>query len=545
MRRLLPAAALVGALVAVPSTASGARAFTYGVSAAEVTPTSALLWAHAVKSGKVRIVVALDRRFTKGRVTKTLAATKANDLTVQARVRGLTPGRRYRYYFIQGRQRSLIGAFTTAPKPTAAKTIRFAVTGDADGIRTGGQNYWNKDGANNFATYDAMTREKNDFNVNLGDTMYSDAGTSLGFARAFTLAQKRAKYKLGLSYPKLVALRQSGAVYNQWDDHEFVDDFNRHSEGCDVGSIFTDGYACDIGAIWKAGVKAFREYMPVTYSAQNGTYRTFRWGKNLQIFILDERSFRSLRASEVKKDPSAAEPTAHVCDTAGNDDVAPRIPQRLRNTFALLYPALATPIAPECLAALNDSKRTMLGTRQYNAFTSAIRKSTAKWKVIVNEVPMMEFGINPYDDWEGYEHEREKLLTFLKNTVKNVAIVTTDFHTNWVNDARIKTWPEDGGPVPSGVKEFIGGGVADDLFGHEIDGVTGQADTWKLIDGAFLNQAPPNGPGMECSNMVTYGYIQVEASASSLKVVLKDNTGKQMTNSADGKPCGPWVLPAK
>jgi hypothetical protein len=187
----------------------------------------------------------------------------------------------------------------------------------------------------------------------------------------------------------------------------------------------------------------------------------------------------------------------------------------------------------------------MLGTRQYNAFTSAIRKSTAKWKVIVNEVPMMEFGINPYDDWEGYEHEREKLLTFLKNTVKNVAIVTTDFHTNWVNDARIKTWPEDGGPVPSGVKEFIGGGVADDLFGHEIDGVTGQADTWKLIDGAFLNQAPPNGPGMECSNMVTYGYIQVEASASSLKVVLKDNTGKQMTNSADGKPCGPWVLPAK
>ena len=99
-------------------------------------------------------------------------------------------------------------------------------------------------------------------------------------------------------------------------------------------------------------------------------------------------------------------------------------------------------------------------------------------KVIINEVPMMEFGINPYDDWEGYEAEREKLLTFLRNSVKNVAIVTTDFHSNWVNDARIKTWPEDGGPVPSGVEEFISGGVADDLFGNEIDNVAGGPGTW-------------------------------------------------------------------
>jgi hypothetical protein len=50
---------------------------------------------------------------------------------------------------------------------------------------------------------------------------------------------------------------------------------------------------------------------------------------------------------------------------------------------------------------------------------------------------------------------------------------------------------------------------------------------------------------MECSNMVTFGYVQVEASARSLKVVLKDNGGKQMTNAADGKPCGPWTLAAK
>jgi phosphodiesterase/alkaline phosphatase D-like protein len=541
MRRVLLAAALVSVLATVPTTAA-ATGFSYGVASAEVTSKSALLWAHAGKAGTVKLIVALDRKFTKGRVTKSVSAKKSNDLTVQSRVAKLAAGKRYYYFFVQGKQRSAIGTFKTAPKSTAGKTIRFAVTGDADVTRTNGHNYWNKDGAADWATYKAMTREKNDFNVNLGDTIYSDpsAGT-----RALTLAQKRAVYRQGLTYRHFLSMRAAGPVYNQWDDHEFIDDFTPKSEGCDVGSVFTPQYACNTKAIWKAGIKAFREYMPVTYSAKNGTYRTFRWGKNLEVFVLDERTFRSLRASEIKQDPSAPEPTAHVCDNAGNDDLAPRVPQRIRNLFGLVYPALSNPAPPACLAALNDPSRTMLGQRQYSAFTTAIKKSTARWKVIVNEVPMMEFGINPYDDWEGYESEREKLLTFLRDNVKNVAVVTTDFHTNWVNDARIKTWPEDGGPVPSGIKEFIAGGVADHLFGREIDDVAGKPDTWKLVDAAYLLRQPPDGPGMECSNMVTYGYAQLEASATKLKVVLKDNKGRQVVNASDNKPCGPWTLTAK
>ena len=544
MRRLLVAAALVSVLATVSSTAAAAP-FRYGVASAEVTANSALLWGHAVKSGKLRLVVGLDKKFKRERITKNVFALGSHDLTVQSRVAGLAPSTRYYYFFAQGKQRSVIGTFMTAPKATAAKTIRFAVTGDADPIRVNGHNYWNKDGSNDWATYMAMTREKNAFNVNLGDTIYSDAETDQGFPRAFSLDQKRAKYRLGLTYPSLLGLRQSGPVYNQWDDHEFVDDYTPKSQGCDVGSVATPQYACDIPSITQAGIKAFREYMPVTYSAQNGTYRTFRWGKNLEIFILDERSFRSIKASEVKQDAAAAEPTPHVCENGGNDDLAPRVPQRLRNLFALVYPALGNPVPPACLAALNDPNRTMLGSRQYNAFTTAIKNSTAKWKVIINEVPMMEFGINPYDDWEGYEAEREKLLAYLKDNVKNVAVMTTDFHTNWVNDARIKTWPEDGGPVPSGIKEFIAGGVADDLFGHEIDGVSGRENTWPLVDSAYLLRPPPDGPGMECSNMVTFGYAQVEASATSLKVELRDNKGQQIKNASDSKPCGPWTLAAK
>jgi phosphodiesterase/alkaline phosphatase D-like protein len=544
MRRLLPAAALLGALAAVPSSADAA-AFSYGVSSAEVTSSSVLLWTRAPKAGKVQVVVSTDRHFRKKSLVKGLKATKAGDLTVQSRIRALGAGKTYYYFFFQGKQRSDVGTFRTAPKSSASKTIRFAVTGDADPIKVNGHNVRNPEGAADMAAYQAMQKERNDFNVNLGDTIYSDSMVNKGYPLAFSLAQKRDKYKLLLTYKKVLNLRKSGAVYNQWDDHEFVDDFNRSSEACDVGSVPSAQYACPIQSIWKNGVTAFREYMPVTYSATNGTYRTFRWGKNLEIFILDERSFRSLRASEVKVDPSAPEPTAHVCENGGNDDLAPRVPQRIRNLFSLVYQPLANPVPQACLDALNSPQRTMLGSRQYNAFTSAIKRSSAKWKVIINEVPMMEFGINPYDDWEGYEFEREKLLTYLKNNVKNVAIVSTDFHANWVNDARIKTWPENGGPVPSGIMDFVAGGVADDTLGNEIDFVAGKPGTWPLVDGAYLLKQPPDGPGMQCSNMVTYGYVQLEASAKSLKVVLKDNKGRQMTNAADKKPCGPYTLSAK
>src|SRR5438045_5819739 len=120
MPRPVIAAALVTALAAVPSTA--AASFSDGVSSAEVTSSSALLWAHAGKAGKVQLVVALDRHFSRKRITKTAFAKKANDLTVQTRVAGLIPKMRYYYFFIQGKQRSLVGTFATAPKTTSAKT---------------------------------------------------------------------------------------------------------------------------------------------------------------------------------------------------------------------------------------------------------------------------------------------------------------------------------------------------------------------------------------------------------------------------------------
>ena len=88
------------------------------------------------------------------------------------------------------------------------------------------------------------------------------------------------------------------------------------------------------------GVKAFTDYAPVTYTDANGLYRSFRWGRNLELFFLDERSFRDAKAS-----------ANHVCDNpqTHQPDLAPTAPQHTRNTFALLVPSLAQPVSPACI----------------------------------------------------------------------------------------------------------------------------------------------------------------------------------------------------
>jgi phosphodiesterase/alkaline phosphatase D-like protein len=278
--------------------------------------------------------------------------------------------------------------------------------------------------------------------------------------------------------------------------------------------------------------------MPVTYTPQRGLYRTFRWGRNLELFFLDERSFRSAKAS-----------AGGACNTsAGTPDLAPTAPQSVRNAFAPLIPGLAQPVAPGCLAAINDPSRTMLGTDQYARFTSAIAASKATWKVVVNEVPIQQFYALPYDRWEGYAAERTQLLTYLRDNVKNVVFLTTDVHANMVNDARLQTL-EAGGPVNTGITEVTTGPVATKTYAGEINGSVGSASAANSIRTIFFNPPPPAGVGMTCSGLDEFSYAQVSVNATALTVNLKNIEGKPVLNTADrtkpGEACAPIVIPAK
>jgi alkaline phosphatase D len=503
MRRLIVIAAVFALVFAAVGAALQPPRFQYGVAAGEVRANSVRLWTWSPGPGSVRLEVSSSRTFRRVRLRHNVSASYKNDLTVQVPVTGLLPSARYWYRFIHGEAVSPVGTFETAPQATAGANVRFALSGDADA--TPGKN--GKPGFNRFQVYGRMAAERNDFNVNLGDTIYSDSDIP-GSKAALTVKAKWEKYKLGLALPALRQLRASAGLYSQWDDHEFINDFSR----------------AENGAVYPAGVKAFRDYTPVTYSPSLGLYRSFRWGKNLELFFLDERSFRSAKA-----------------DDACHGDLAPTLPQAVRNAFATLAPSLTSPPPAGCLETIDDPARTMLGARQYAAFAKAIKASTATFKVIVNEVPIQQFYALPYDRWEGYEAERQRLLHFLQANVKNVVFLTTDTHASLVNEARYQTLG--GTPESSGIWEAVTGPVATNSFAKEIDGFLGSPGAGTFIGSLFFKPPPPQGMGMRCVSLDVYSYAEVTVTSQTLTVSLRDVQGSPV-REITGIPCAPLVVTA-
>jgi alkaline phosphatase D len=519
----MAAALALAALALVPASAS-ARNFTLGVGASDVTRKSAILWTRANSAGPVTLRVSSANPHSSHVLQ--LEASESNDRTVQRRVTGLTPGTTYFYRFVQGGESSRTGKFTTAPRKTDDVTIRFAYSGDTDAERAPGKSNIfynglqgnNGLGAENFGIYREMAREGNHFNVNLGDTIYSDSEVPGKGALASTVAAKRAKYRLNLAVPALKTMRAAAGVYNQWDDHEFVNDFTPPENG---------------SAIYARGLKAFREYMPINYSSADGLYLHQRWGKNLDVFRLDGRTFRSAKAS-----------SNHTCDNpdTGQPDLAPTAPQSTRDLFALVVPSLSQPVSQACKNKINDPSRTLIGKHQLNRFLNEIQRSDAAFKVILNEVPIQQYYAFPYDRWEGYEAERKVLLHALENRgVKNVVFLATDNHAVYVNVVRYKTL-EQGGPKNSPYSEVATGPVSTMTNQREIDQATGGEGNGALVDGAFYSAPPPNGPGMQCSNLNIYSYAEVNVTSQLLTVTNKDVHGQVVGDQSDSDGVTPCVL---
>jgi alkaline phosphatase D len=512
MRLSLPAAVVV-MLAATGLAAGGAGpatgGFRYGVAAGEVTASSALVWTRPDRPGRLTVELSSAPGFGSIVARGTAVPSAARDLTVEQRLTGLRPATRYYYRFRQAGVLSPVGSFRTAPSPASDPTVRFAVSGDADA--TPGPN--GAPAFNRFQVYGRMAAERNDFNVNLGDTIYSDSEVG-GSKPALTVDAKRAKYRQNLSLPALRALRAATGLYSHWDDHEFVNDFSRAEDG---------------EALYQAGVEAFTEYAPVSYTPAAGLYRTFRWGKNLQLFFLDERSFRSAKAS-----------AGGVC---GNPpDVAPTAPPSLRTRLASLVPALGKPAPAACLDRIADPARTMLGAAQLARFLHHVRSSTATFKVVLNEVPLQQFYALPYDRWEGYAAERRTVVETLRK-VPNVVVLTTDLHANLVGDIRLRTL-EPGGPVASGITEVITGPVATNTFAREIDSIVGRPGAGALVAALFLKPPPPSGIGMRCVAPNTYSYAEVAVAATRLTVTLKDGAGRPVLD-VGGARCAPVVIRAR
>ena len=156
----------------------------------------------------------------------------------------------------------------------------------------------------------------------------------------------------------------------------------------------------------------------------------------------------------------------------------------------------------------------------------------------MNELPIQQYYVLPYDRWEGYEAERQRVLRALQN-VPNVVFLTTDVHATLVNDARFQTL-EPGGPRNSGLLDVTVGSAATANLGLEISDATGVPGAGMLADTAFFEPQPPAGVGMRCSIVDQFSYGQVRVTADRLTITPKGIDGRPQREG--GRPCGPFVL---
>lgn len=514
---------------AAPAVAAAEPAgFPEGVTVGEVRSTAAMFWTRAARSGPVRLKVSRNLSVVgcaappprPGSATTVLrrvaVAVASSDNAVRVAVSPLRPGARYFYRFCQGSSSSRLGQFETAPIATSTGAVRFALSGDADGTidpATGRPAY------NTFEAFGRMAAANNDFNVNLGDVMYSDSAVA-GVPPALSLTDKWAKYRLNFGYQHLRNLRSKAGLYNMWDDHEFVDNFNRPQFG---------------EALFEAGKKAFLDYNPVRFKPATGLYSRVRWGRNLEMFFLDERAFRSAPAS---LSPECRNPAT------GLPDPLPTLPQRLREQLGPqigLPPQASAIVSDACKAVIDDPARTLLGSAQLRAFQSAIAASRATFKIVVNAVPIQATYFDPFDRWEGYAAERTALLNFLRTRVRNVVFLTTDFHANMINNVRLGTFPEEGTSIDTGIVDFVTGPVALKTFAVDTDLKTGVPGASEAIR-QFLKAPRPAGLAMRCAALDAYSYAQVQVTSSALTVALRDAQGRPVMETPSGPSCPPVTI---
>ncbi|MBI3989063.1 MAG: alkaline phosphatase D family protein, partial [candidate division NC10 bacterium] len=445
--------------------------FTHGVASGDVTSSSALLWTRVDQAATLTAEVALDDSFSSIVASESVAATVDNDFTAKVDISRLDPASTYFYRFKADESVSPPGTFRTAPAPETSASVRFAWSSDSDG--SGIPSF------NNFEVLDRAREENLDFWVYLGDTAYMD---TFG-PKAETLEAMRAKYKQNREFPALRDLLAVTSTYAIWDDHEVEDNF--------------DGQTVD-PTLFANGRQAFQEYMPIREQpAALGFFQTFRWGTDLELFILDERSFRSASVEA-------------ICE----NDLLPTLPAFLRVQLGLA----PTP-PPGCLGALHDASRTMLGSLQKRRLKSALLQSDATWKIIINEVAIAElFGI-PYDRWEGYAAEREEILDFIRaRGIKNVLFLTGDLHGNIMTDVRRSILPD---PDPI-TKEFIAGPIAQTTLFESLVALLGSEEAANAFVSLLTSLAPP-----DCINLNTfaYGVVEIDEGTQNLTVTLKDDTG--------------------
>lgn len=306
-RRFLTTSAGALGAVAMPhlSRAADRPAVTHGVQSGDVTVDSGVVWARTDRPAQMLVEVATTESFRDARALPPIAALPDSDFTAKMLIENL-PGGQDIFYRVRFRDLShtavegepVTGRFRTAPADR--RDVSFVWGGDVAGQGWG----INPDDGGMF-TFSAMRKHRPDFFLHSGDTIYADgpiqSEVKLADGKiwknvtipekakvAETLDEYRAAHKYNFTDDNLRAFNAEVPIFVQWDDHEVTNNWSLSKE---LPATYKER---DIALLAARASRAFHEMYPMRESIvePGRVYRQISYGPHLDVFVLDERSYR-------------------------------------------------------------------------------------------------------------------------------------------------------------------------------------------------------------------------------------------------------------
>ena len=373
--------------------------FPYGVASGDATDSSVIIWTKIIPKNNndsiiVKWQISKKPDFKKIIIGNTLA-TKEKNFSVKILVSSLEANTIYYYRFYSAGQYSPIGKTKTLPSKNQNiknyKSVFFT-----------GSNY----SAGFFNAYAAVNKLKDISAIfHLGDYIYEYGNNSYPRKKirkvepdkeCISYEDYNKRYETYRLDTNLSKCHENYCWYMMWDDHEFADN-------CWYGGALNQQKNEDK---WQTrennALKAYLEWLPVSFKDKNKAYRSFNVGKLAKFILLDTR-------------------------LTGRDKQSDK----------------------------NDSTKSLLGKVQRQWLHSQLlqaKSDSVKWIIIMSQVMFAPLRIDGKvlnnDQWDGYEYEREKLLNFIdSNNFTNIVIISGDIHSSWAN--LVKT------PKGIAIPEFI------------------------------------------------------------------------------------------
>lgn len=321
----------------------------------------------------------------------------ARDFTVKVDADGLSANTWYYYQFSVGDKKSPVGRTKTAAE-TGLDRLRLGVVS----CSSFPHGYFN--------VYRVLA-ERNDLDaiVHLGDYIYEYAEgkydtKALREQRALlpkheivSLTDYRQRHNLYKRDQDLQAAHQQYPFIVTWDDHEFandtwIDGAENHNEGEGEWEVRK-----------RAAKQAYFEWMPIRNQPDDleAVYRKLQFGGLVDLLMLDTR-------------------------VEGRDE---------------------QPGGIDAQQERHDENRTLLGFDQEQWLHNQLKTSTAKWKLLGQQVQIQHRasialpdklggGISFFlDAWDGYTATRDRLFEHVvDNNIDNMVVLTGDIHSTWVAD---------------------------------------------------------------------------------------------------------------